>query len=76
MSYHGNVWSYISCLIKLINPILRIFDDIYQISGKGVVRYPLIFSRDENIRRGRRPSWIFLGETEYQGYVTIPASDI
>ena len=36
---------------------------IYQISGKGVVRYPLIFSRDENIRRGRRPSWIFLGET-------------
>ena len=48
----------------------------YQIFDKGVVGYPLIFSRDENIRRGRRPSWIFLGETEYQGYPITPASNI
>ena len=50
--------------------------DIYQIIDKGMVGYPLIFSRDKNIRRGRRPSWIFYGETEYQGYPTIPASII
>ena len=49
---------------------------IYQLSGKGVVGHPLIFSRDENIRRGRRPSWIFLGETDYQGITDHPASDI
>ena len=40
---------------------------IYQLTDKGMVGYPLIISRDQNIRRGRRPSWIFVGEIDYQG---------
>ena len=47
---------------------------IYQLTDKGMVGYPLIISRAKNIRRGRRPSWIFVGETDYQGYPTIPES--
>ena len=63
-------------MTKDVEGCSRMLKDIYQIFDKGVVGYPLIFSRDENIRRGRRPSRIFLGETEYQGYPTTPASNI
>ena len=38
--------------------------DIIQLLDKGVVEYHFYSDETRNIRRGRRPSWIFLGEAE------------
>ena len=75
MNFHQETRSFIWLGCKTRRSIfVSNYYNIYIRQGGG--RISLIFSRDENIRRGRKLSWTFLGETEYQGYMTITASDI
>ena len=57
LCYHCPGFGYIFDVNKII-PYLWYN---YQLYAMGSVVYALIYSRDENIRRGRRPSGIFLG---------------